>query len=585
MFFPRYSPTSVRSRNEVVFWCFAIFMLLLFLGRNALWGLEGRSAEVVREMLFTGNFFNPQINGISQNARLPLSYWIHIPGSSLFGANEFILRLPAVIAGVVLLFATRMIARKLFDAETALIAMWVLLSTYGFIFWARVVAPDMANAAAAACAVCCYLYWKDIPDFKDYLFFYLLLGIGSLFKGVPVVAVTFLFILPHVWSRGNFKRYCSWQHAVALLLGVAAGLLPFWFFGSVSSGSSAGNGMDILWYNQILRILDARYSGEPVYCYLYELPRILLPWSAVFVVGFILFIIKRKELTPEFNALLTGMVLVFILFSFSGSRSWYYLLPLVPFCSIVTAAVLNGYAGESKVVDWILELMFFVLLGAASLALALPIALPLQGVIFKYHIPFTVVVSCFIAGLAVVTLLIFDRSCDNGVARFFAMPPRIAGLTAGMAAAVTVMFCAVIPSLTVFRSEKPFALELKKELEGINPDNIFFYDKSLNARVLFYLEAARNVQCGTDIAEFICRNAGKRVAVISEDGRNIIDNLENDISRLEPEVMNVDDAHLQEKHLFHDPAGKEKLRAWIFDVPLNIKEKQHIENNKGAKNE
>lgn len=590
MFFPRYSQIPVRSRNEVVFWCFAVFMLLLFLGRNALWGLEGRCAEVVREMLVTGDIFNPQINAVAEKTRLPLSYWVLLPGTILFGTDEFILRLPAVISALILLAATRMITRKLFDAETALISMWVLLSTYGFVFWSRVAAPDIANAAAVACAVACFLHWNDIPHFKDYLLFYLLLGAGSLFKGVPMVAIVFLLVLPFVFKKGNLKKYCSWQHFFALLLGICAGMIPYWLFGAFDAGlngggSAAGSGIEILWKTQILRILDARFSGEKAYSYLYHLPRILIPWSAVFAVGFFTFVKKHKSLPGEFSSLLSGIFLVFLLFSLFGSRRWYYLLPLVPFCSVVTAAVLNGYAGESKTIDWILELTYFGLLAFASLALALPIALPLQGIVFRYYVPMIVILSCFCAGFIIVLLLIFDRGEDNSVARFFAMPPRIAGLTAGMAIAVTTIFCSVLPAFTVFRSERPFALELRKQVDGISPDKIFFCSGALNSRVLFYLAPIQPVKHGENLAAFICRNAGGRIAVISEDTPAALSSLEKELDKLQSAVLKTDKPHIQETHLYYEPKGKEKLRAWIFDVPANMTIKQQIDNKKGPKNE
>ena len=92
------SSSAVRRRSEVVFWCFAGFMLLIFLGHNALWGLEGRCAEVVREMLLSMDFFHPEINGVAETVRPPLSYWATLPAAILFGADEFTLRLPACVS-------------------------------------------------------------------------------------------------------------------------------------------------------------------------------------------------------------------------------------------------------------------------------------------------------------------------------------------------------------------------------------------------------------------------------------------------------------------------------------------------------
>lgn len=563
MFFPRYNPVEVRPRHEFLFWSTAVFMLLLFLGRNALWGLEGRNAEIVREMLLTGNIFTPQLNGVVQSSRMPLGFWVVLPGTLLFGTDEFMLRLPTVLSALVLLWATGKITEKLFDIQTSLIARWVLLGTYGFVFWARVVAPDMANAAATACAAACFFYWKDEPDFRDYFCFYFLLGTGSLFKGVPMVAVAFLLLLPCALVRRKFSKYCNWRHFAAVALAVAAAI-PYLV---CYSGGVADNAIDLLWQKQIFRLLDAKNSSEPFYCYIYHLPRILLPWSVIFLAGFVAFFIRRKELNPEFSALLTGMVLVFTLFSFSGSRSWYYLLPLVPFCAIVTAAVLSGYAAETKIIDWLLVVMYFVLLIFISLAVALPVALPLQGIIFKYHIPGSVIAFGFVAGFVVAVLLIFDRGEDNFVSRMFGMAPEIASLTAGTAIAVTTLFCAVIPMFTVFRTEKPFMLELRDQLEGISPSRIFFYTNSVHARALFYLAQEHPVMYGKNIDPFIRLNSGGRVAVISEDDPENRKELKTQLAFLPETVFDVDKPHLQEHRLNHESEKKEKYRAWIFDVP------------------
>ena len=570
MFFPRYNPVPVRPRSEILFWSAAVVMLLLFLGRNALWGMEGRTAEIVRNMLLTGDIFSFQINRVVQNS-MPLGYWAVLPGTFLFGTDEFMLRLPTAFFALVLLWATGKITERLFDVQTALISRWVLLGTYGFIFWARIASPDMANAAVTACAAACFFYWKDEPDFKDYLLFYFLLGAGSLFKGIPVAAVTLALIIPCAVVRRGLGKYCSLKNLAAFCCSAVFVIIVYLICGAADNSCPGGNpaegAVDMLWKKQIWRLLDARNLAQPFYCYIYHLPRILLPWSGIFIAGFISFFKRRRELNPEFSALLTGMIIAFILFFLSGSRSWYYLLPLVPFCSVVTAAVLAGFSGESSVMDWLLELTYFALLIFASLAFALPIAIPLQGVIFSYHIPGCAIVFSCLAGSLVIILLIFDRGEDNFISRLFSMPPRIAGMTAGIAIAVTALFCAVIPNFTVFRTEKPFVQELKKELEGIDPERIFIYSSSLHPRVLFYLSQERPVMCGKGISAFIHSNAGGRVAVIAEDDTRGMNRLKTHLAFLPQTVFDVDHPHFKERRLSHESESKDKLRAWIIDVP------------------
>ena len=568
------SSSAVRRRSEVVFWCFAGFMLLIFLGHNALWGLEGRCAEVVREMLLSMDFFHPEINGVAETVRPPLSYWATLPAAILFGADEFTLRLPAVLAALVLLWATRMIARKLFDEQTSLVSMWILFSTYGFIFWGRVAAPDMANAAAAACAVMIFLYWEEKPTLANYIAFYLLLALGTLFKGIPMVGVVLLLILPVAVVRGNLKRYIDFRHAFALALGVAIGLMPY-LYSYVADGGSVGraaanSGVDMFWKTQVLRILDARYSGESVYSYLFNLPRIILPWSAVFAVGVYGFVKFRKELTKEFSALLLGMVLAFGLFCISGSRRWYYLLPLVPFCSIVIAAALCGWTDKMPGLELTIRIMRFCLLIVSSTALVLPVAIPLQGIVPHYRIPFGVFVCCCAAGAVSLLIYMLDQDEDNATAGFFGMPHKTASLVVGISVMFTAGFAAVLPQFTLYRTEKPFLTSLRRELEGIDPDDIMIYGDDTNGRVIFYLNLQRPVKNDKQLAAFLMSKRSQRIAVIAENGKQVYSGIAGELDKLTVRPFDPGRPHFSEQHLPHEAENKKKLAAWIFDVPENL---------------
>ena len=63
-------------RSELFFWSFAVVALCLFLGHNALWASEGRWAEIVREMLLTGDWFHPAIDFVIYFDKPLLSYWL-----------------------------------------------------------------------------------------------------------------------------------------------------------------------------------------------------------------------------------------------------------------------------------------------------------------------------------------------------------------------------------------------------------------------------------------------------------------------------------------------------------------------------
>ncbi len=59
---------------------------------------EPRYAETAREMLSSGNFITPYLNGIPRLAKPILFYWLEAISMKIFGVNEFATRLPSVIS-------------------------------------------------------------------------------------------------------------------------------------------------------------------------------------------------------------------------------------------------------------------------------------------------------------------------------------------------------------------------------------------------------------------------------------------------------------------------------------------------------
>src|SRR5437667_1966059 len=93
------------------------------LGERALWSPdEGRYSEITREMVVTGDYITPRLDGIKFFEKPPLFYWLQSASIKAFGLNEWSLRLwPAMFAllGCLAVYAG---GRKLFGRRTALLA-------------------------------------------------------------------------------------------------------------------------------------------------------------------------------------------------------------------------------------------------------------------------------------------------------------------------------------------------------------------------------------------------------------------------------------------------------------------------------
>ena len=130
------SLVPIISIPEVLFWTAAVVMLFLNLGIGGLRGSEGRWADVVRTMFLTGDFLHPMINFKPYFDKPLVSYWAIAAGGALAGGEvtELLIRIPSAVAGLVTLWATRLIASRFASRSVGIFAGWIMLTVYSFAF-------------------------------------------------------------------------------------------------------------------------------------------------------------------------------------------------------------------------------------------------------------------------------------------------------------------------------------------------------------------------------------------------------------------------------------------------------------------
>ena len=145
---PPGSPDSARpAGTNVVFWrvllaLTAVFMLLFQLGGRGLNEPdEGRYAEAGREMMASGDYLTPTLNGVPHLAKPPLTYWLIAFSLKTLGVNEFAARLPVALAAMGTLLAVYLLGRRAAGEACGLWAAVVLLSSLLFLGVARLVPP------------------------------------------------------------------------------------------------------------------------------------------------------------------------------------------------------------------------------------------------------------------------------------------------------------------------------------------------------------------------------------------------------------------------------------------------------------
>jgi len=318
---------------------FAILLIgLLLIGSGGWIGLieptETRYAEIGREMLASGDWLTPRLNGIHHFHKPPLSYWAAAAGMSVLGVNAWGARLFALLADIATLALAAWIAARRFAAlsiDSAKTA-WVLGSMLLFAVIGRGIASDPFLTATVA------LYWALAPSPLALA----ALGIGFMAKGPVVFLHTALPVLAAaLWARD--RRFVT-------LLGPPRGWIAFavialpWYLAVVFLNQGL---FGYFLGNQVVERVasETHHRGGPPWYFIVVLLAGSAPWTMAMLVG--LARTWRQRVDAEGRLLIAWLLAPVLFLSFSGSKLPSYLLPILP-----AAALLAVRGWDSGLARW-----------------------------------------------------------------------------------------------------------------------------------------------------------------------------------------------------------------------------------------
>ncbi len=480
--------------------------LILFcsgLSLKSLWGSEGRWAVIAREMMQTGNYFLPTINGQVYFDKPLLSYWAIIPFSWFAGVTEASARLPGALAGagtVGLIFA---LGRRLFGRTAGFLAGTVLLTTVMFGFWARTASAELLNVLAI------WLMFAVLADrgrgssFRGYLIFYMVAAVSSFCKGpvAPAVALTTIIALSVMEAVFEIRRdgFKGAHHVLSTCFGWIFSLKGFFaalcglalfaillFLPVIVTGS--WDAVSLMWRENVTRFFKPFDHVEPFYTYFKHIPIFLLPWTFV-AIGSLVYM-GKWEAGWQRRWTLCVTIAIFIFFTVSGSRRSYYILPIVPAFALIMGRSLDCFFSRVNTED------SRVMKAALAITGILPILAGIAMVFlyFRYgqyrHISEIVMGPAVIAAGAAGFLAICRRKFFEGtvvaMAVFFGL--FLWGHTAGGAIGERQ------------RTLKPFADELTDYFRKADYDKLAMYNVG-NSSLIFYLDRQEPIKAFDDTEE------------------------------------------------------------------------------------
>ncbi len=507
--------TDIRSARDnvpaVVFWSAAVLLSLWWLGARELWGPEDRWAEVVREMRLTGDYLHPRINGEAYFDKPLLSYWLIALAAAVTGRlDEWTVRLPSVIAGLVGLWATMDLGRRIGSRQQARTAGWILLSAYGFLFWARTGEADMENMTAIILAVTWYWARRDMPTFTSYAVFYAICFLGAEAKGMAAIAVPLVAVLPDLVRENRWRAHVSVSHVLALALGLLLYLAPL-VWADMTRGDYSVSGLGMAFHENILRYFRPFDHREPFYVYLLYLPTLFFPWTPLLIAAIWAACTFYRQLDWPTKWLVISTILIFLFFTLSGSRRSYYILPILPFCALLASLYFHIERAERPRL-WTTKIQTAVLGVVLAGEIVLPAAWPAIKHWMGPDAPKGLVWGTVLLGLVGLVPLVVERFRPG-------LMTRIAGSETALAPLIVTSVIVVGGYVTWqdrvidgYETMKSFCMELKGELA--NRDAEMAYFRNFPFEVLFYVdppERIHQIQNAEGLNDFLSSHAETRV--------------------------------------------------------------------------
>jgi 4-amino-4-deoxy-L-arabinose transferase-like glycosyltransferase len=433
------------------------------LGDRALWSPdEGRYAEIPREMLATGDFLTPRLNGVKYFEKPPLMYWLEAGAIRVFGLNEWALRLwPAMFAllGCLAMYFT---GRTLYGRRAGLFAAGVLAVSPLYDFMGAILTLDMALTAELTIALCAFLVALSFPlgPRRRLLFygFYVFAALAVLTKGLVGMVIPAMIIGAWVLALWEWRllREMYLPSGLLLFFAIAA---PWHVLVAQANPEFAHFYFIHEHFERYLTTVHQRYEPfwyfvpilvfgmYPVVVFLPEALRDALSW-------------RERKAHGDSWFLFLWALLPFLFFSFSDSKLMPYVLPVWPPLALVLGRwlgrVYERQAGISRTA--------VIALLVVGVALAVGFAtLPQTMVNYENAERIANQLGAGLYVMAAGLLLAGAIPCIawfRGERRFTVVAVFIAG------ALLAVSFDVNLPRVDVGRSVKSLALVLKPQLRS-----------------------------------------------------------------------------------------------------------------------
>ncbi len=329
--------------------------------------VDAVQAQIARNMLTSGDWVTARLDGVVYLEKAPFVYWSMAAAYTIFGAHDWVARIPIALAAIALACLTAAFGTWAFGKLAGFYAGLCMATCIGLFLFTRVLIPDVMLTFTVCLSMWAFLRALEENEPHPRLWAFVLaasLGLGLLLKSLigivfPLAAGGIYLCLMHqFFSARTWKRLRPFSGLLIVLIIAAPWHIlatlrnPPYFAFTLHSGPGQYHGF--FWFffinEQLLRFLNLRYPRDyntvpRLYFWLLHLVW-LFPWSVYFPA------IAKLSFKPTDRAGQTRLLalclaaFVLIFFTFSTTQE-YYSMPCYPALALLlgSAMAMGG--------DWI----------------------------------------------------------------------------------------------------------------------------------------------------------------------------------------------------------------------------------------
>lgn len=329
---------------------------------------EGRYVEIPREMVVTGDYVTPRLNGMKYFEKPPLFYWMQSATIKAAGINETSMRFWIVLFAILGCLSVFYVGAKCYSRNVGVMSAGILATSLIYYCLSRIIILDLVLST-----LLCGSLWAFFLAFvrenqakipKKYLIIamYALSALACLTKGLIGAVLPGFVVFLWMLFTSNWRKLKEILYIPGILVFLVI-FLPWHVL-------AAQRNHDFLYYYFVVEHF-LRYTTEfhdryqPTWFFIPIILAGMIPWTGFSLISLKNLIKKSIERNSENIFLACWIFGIFGFFSFSHSKLIPYILPIVPPMAFMTALFIDKCNQRDFCIGAVINVVLFLVAGTA----------------------------------------------------------------------------------------------------------------------------------------------------------------------------------------------------------------------------